>query len=346
MKRIPTLDGWRGVAILLVLVSHTAIALRGVARLPHDESIGQHGVTLFFVLSGYLITSLLLHEQGDGSPDLRRFYVRRFFRLMPCAWAYLAIVTVLHFEGHGWPLTFKELFASIFFFRNYVDVFGLHPVTGHFWSLSIEEQFYLVWPSILFLAGARRARWISLAGAGAIVLVRMFSWDQIASLPLQSTFATQYRADALLIGCAAALWLPWLKARLQAWMGYPLLLAFAVCVAYYQRIILVDESLVIGLLLLVTSTYPSSKLSVCLEWKPLAILGRFSYSIYIWQQLYLLTVQDWVHAWLELVPLAGLVLASYYLIERPLRLYGVKIADQIAVPTLPLPRAPAANPAP
>lgn len=343
MKRIPTLDGWRGIAILLVLVSHTAIALRGVAHLPHDESIGQHGVTLFFVLSGYLITTLLLQEQPRAELSLRKFYIRRLFRLMPCAWLYLLVIAILHFENHGWPVTSKELFASIFFYRNFVDVFGLHPVTGHFWSLSIEEQFYLVWPSILWLAGANRARWISVAGVAAIVFHRMFVWDQVSSLPLQSTFATQYRADALLVGCSAALWLPVLKPRLKGWMAYPFLIAFAACVAYYEHMILLDETLIIASLLLVTSSFPESTLSAYLEWKPLSALGKYSYSIYVWQQLYLLTTHTWADAFLNLFPLAAIVLASYYIVERPIRTYGAALADGRKSLKLNISSAPIAN---
>lgn len=85
MNRIPTLDGWRGIAIALVLFDHVQSALlRGYLR-PWTET-GQHGVTIFFVLSGFLITTKLM----EGPRDFKRFYIRRFFRLMPAAWAYLA----------------------------------------------------------------------------------------------------------------------------------------------------------------------------------------------------------------------------------------------------------------
>jgi peptidoglycan/LPS O-acetylase OafA/YrhL len=330
MKRIPTLDGWRGIAILLVLISHGAIGLRGVFHLPHDESIGQHGVALFFVLSGFLITSLLLREQEEGAMDLRRFYLRRFFRLMPCAWLFLALVAMLALEKYGWPVTAKELLASIFFFRNYVDTAGIHPITGHFWSLSIEEQFYLVWPSILLFAGARRARWISLAGACSVAIFRYFCWAQLSTQTLQASFATQYRADALLIGCAAALWLPVIKPRLRIWMIYPALVALAACVAHYQRMIPLLESSVVASLLLLTSSFANAKGAAWLDWKPLRILGKYSYSIYIWQQLFLFVVRSWSDLWIELLLLPACAFVSYNLIERPFREHGAKFAARLA----------------
>jgi hypothetical protein len=99
MDRIPTLDGWRGIAITLVFVTHLQISLLG--HLYHGYrwlDLGQHGVTLFFVLSGYLITSRLL---GEEKINLGSFYLRRFFRLMPCAWAYLLILGIVAVVAHA-----------------------------------------------------------------------------------------------------------------------------------------------------------------------------------------------------------------------------------------------------
>ena len=94
MDRIPTLDGWRGIAILLVLVTHLQISLLGhLYGSYHWMDLGQHGVNLFFVLSGYLITSRLL---GENKINLKAFYLRRFFRLMPCAWTYLLTLAPFH----------------------------------------------------------------------------------------------------------------------------------------------------------------------------------------------------------------------------------------------------------
>ena len=154
-SRIPTLDGWRGIAILLVLFDHTMNVFRGYGASPWVQT-GQHGVTLFFVLSGFLITSSLL----NGPIDLRSFYIRRIFRLMPVAWAYLGLLLLLNLRVH--VVSKSAVLASLFFYRNFeAATFG--SATWHFWSLSLEEQFYLVWPIVLLLAGARRSRWIAVA---------------------------------------------------------------------------------------------------------------------------------------------------------------------------------------
>src|SRR5579871_4680695 len=137
-SRIPQLDGWRGIAILLVLVSHL---MRWCC--PWAFKIGGRGVGIFFVLSGYLITSRLLREnECSARISLRRFYIKRFFRLMPCAWLYLIFLAVL---GVLQPL---EMAGCLFFFRGALPSTPTHILTGHFWSLSIEEDFYLLWPSI------------------------------------------------------------------------------------------------------------------------------------------------------------------------------------------------------
>ena len=139
-QRIPSLDGWRGIAILLVLFDHIQMPLFGRYARPWMQT-GQHGVTIFFVLSGFLITSKLI----EGPINLRQFYIRRFFRLMPAAWIYLATLLFLNRMTGISFTTWPELHACLFFYRNMVDVPG-PGLAGHFWSLSLEEQFYLVWP--------------------------------------------------------------------------------------------------------------------------------------------------------------------------------------------------------
>jgi peptidoglycan/LPS O-acetylase OafA/YrhL len=326
--RIPTLDGWRGVAILLVVINHTTIALRPDNR----GGLGQHGVTLFFVLSGFLITSLLLsEEENTGRIDLKGFYIRRVFRLLPCVLAYLEAIIILDWGRNPRPHTTKEILGCLFFFRNFLDTAGLHSTaTGQFWSLSIEEQFYLLWPSILLFSGQKRARWISLAGAVSLAIFRLFHWQHLVSLNVEATFGTQYRADALLIGCAAALWLPTLVPLLKKWMAMPLLLTFIVGIALFDKLIPLWESTAIALLLCLTSTQSESVLGSLLEWKPLRIAGKYSYSLYIWQQILLFkpSFRNGPLVGLLLLPAVGAF--SYSFIERPIRELGVKLAARRA----------------
>lgn len=326
--RIPTLDGWRGVAILLVVISHAAIAL----RFAHCGGLGQHGVVLFFVLSGFLITSLLLREEeSTGEIDLRTFYIRRVFRLVPCVLVYLEAIIILDWGRNPRPYTTTEILSCLFFFRNFVDAAGFHATaTGQFWSLSIEEQFYLLWPSILLFSGRKNARWISLFGAVSFAIFRLFYWKQLVFLDVEATFGTQYRADALLIGCAAALWLPTLVRLLKKWMTIPLLLAFITGIGLFDKVIPLWESTAVALLLCLTSTQSESALGALLEWKPLRIAGKYSYSLYIWQQILLFkpSFHDGPLVGLLLLPAVGAF--SYSYIERPARELGVKLTARWA----------------
>jgi len=315
--RIPTLDGWRGAAILLVLIGHfmprTYFSL--------VRTIGGHGVSVFFVLSGFLITSRLLDEQErNGQINLLRFYVRRIFRLMPCAWAYLLAVWTLGTVWASGLVKPGELEACLFFFRNYV-AFGPSGPTVHFWSLSIEEQFYLIWPCVLVLAGARRSKWIAVAAILILAGRRWLYWSYFASLPLQFTTRTPLHADALLIGCLAAIMAPQLRQiRLPA---APLLVAFAACIYLFRSFIPLCESAIIAALLLSTSGQTNSIVSRFLESVPMTQIGRLSFSIYIWQELPAMywDTRYWAIA-LRLGIVATLTLASYYGIERPMIAVG------------------------
>ena len=151
--RLPGLDGLRACSIVEVMVSHLAIT----NRLPWIPAFivallgirGGWGVTVFFVISGFLITHLLvLEETRSGRISLGAFYARRALRILPPALAYLAVVAVAAFAG--WVrVTPTDLLSSVFFFRNLTQSPDLY--TAHFWSLSIEEQFYLCWPLTLKL---------------------------------------------------------------------------------------------------------------------------------------------------------------------------------------------------
>src|SRR5271157_2250169 len=158
MKHRPELDGLRGIAILAVLGAHTGVP--GFA-----DGGGGAGVTLFFVLSGYLITSLLLAERGrTGRVDLRAFYVRRALRLFPALAAVLLVVAGLLAIG-AMPATatantdYRIVFAGVVaYVANWVAVAGQSiGMLGHCWSLAVEEQFYILWPTLL-LAGLRFGR--------------------------------------------------------------------------------------------------------------------------------------------------------------------------------------------
>src|SRR5947209_3439497 len=141
-RRIPSLDGLRAISITLVMLSHLlkwkhiSVAVLG--------AYGSLGVFIFFVLSGYLITNLLLREyQRTSTISLRDFYLRRAFRIFPAAFVFLVVVIVLYRH----QMTWFHVAAAVLYVAN-MDI--TRPwIFGHLWSLSIEEQFYLLWPFAL-----------------------------------------------------------------------------------------------------------------------------------------------------------------------------------------------------
>ena len=205
----PALDGVRALAVLSVLVFHMD-ALPG----------GYLGVDIFFVLSGFLITGQLLAERDrTGGVSLTRFYLRRAYRLMPAFWLLalvgLTVVVVLGIGSAGERTEFlHSLAASMLYVNNYVQIVGQSTGAGwlgHTWSLSLEEQFYLVWPLVLLALCnrrwlARRLPAVLLAGVLVVTLWRDLL-DAFGASGTRTYFALDTRADALLVGCALAAWL-------------------------------------------------------------------------------------------------------------------------------------------
>lgn len=330
-RRIAVLDGWRGIALLLVLFEHVVTSFTGRYPFPWTQT-GQHGVTLFFVLSGFLITARL----QEGSLDLKKFYVRRFFRLMPVAWMYLAVVEIIGLLlGHSW-ISLHELAACLFFFRNYIG-----PQTtfyaSHFWSLSMEEQFYLVWPALLLLAGSRRAAWVATLGALACALFRLENWNQYNRL--WESFHTEVRADALFTGCVLALILAGKNRELVLWFArraaLPALALLLYCFYAFHWLPPLMESAAIALL--ITSTLSSQRniLGRLLESRFLVWVGSVSYSVYVWQQIFIMPPWNLAARILMYALMPVFALASYYLIEKPCTRLGHKLTRSAAS----LPRA-------
>jgi peptidoglycan/LPS O-acetylase OafA/YrhL len=294
------LDGVRGLAILLVLCSHSIIYTNAGGLTPHGLAAGSAGVAVFFVLSGYLITTLLLREEErEGTIDLASFYARRALRLFPALWLYLLVVFCIWLVGwlpeHPW----HSFVTSLFYVRNLV---GRGHETDHLWSLAIEEQFYLLWPVFLCCVTARqRTRlWIV---TGALVVITL--WRVTAAhYGLASAGAlyirTDFRGDAPLFGCALALGLRafpdaarWLQsARQSGFLSFVGVAGLAACVG-----LRLGDSVPPGLDLTIVGLFGSaivlsqagspSRVSRWLAWRPLTMLGQISYGVYLWQQLFL-----------------------------------------------------------
>jgi Predicted acyltransferases len=213
---IPTLDGWRAIAILGVMASHAGHSYsqaHGTESLFDRIASGTHGVNLFFAISGLLITSRLLEEwDGAGSVSLKRFYVRRAFRILPPALLYLSCVALLGVLGLL-PVVREEFVAATLFFRNYLPPIlgqnGAGFFTSHYWSLGVEEHFYLFWPALLLFAGRKRALPVAIAIAVLVAGWRhLEAWREIMLYDaIQPTYfvRSDTRIDAIMWGVVAAL---------------------------------------------------------------------------------------------------------------------------------------------
>lgn len=345
---MPTLDGWRAVAIVWVIYAHLG---RSFGRVSHFiQDWGDHGVQLFFALSGYLIcTRLLAEERSYGSISLKSFYTRRVFRIQPAALAYLLFIALLSVTGIILPY-WRGIAGAALMIRNLWPGQVDHRFwyTSHFWSLSVEEHFYLLLPGFLVLVRNRRLTILALAVL-ALDLWRILVFHHAG---LQGfTWLIDLRTDVLLpnilIGSimAVALTRPNLRAlaqrRLEPWVA---LLFTAVVWGFFaihlRRYEYQFTILAYPLLLVSTVMHPRTPLSRFLELAPLRFLGRISYSLYIWQQFFMWPViwapEIWLHRHPSLcIPLLfAAATASYYWVELPLVAFGHRLSKRFQRPKL------------
>ena len=341
---LPTLNGWRAVAIFAVVACHAAATLfaPGGGAYPsltwYDRALrGEAGVDVFFGISGFLICSRLLDERRrTGQIDLRRFYVRRTFRIVPAALAYLGVLALVA-RLVTLEIDPREWWASLFYFRNYLPgAAGDGWFTGHFWSLAVEEHFYLLWPALLIAWAAadarRRTAALALAIAAWGVLEGRGHWlESVLPVPAP-THRTDVRLDGLLWGCWMALVLnePARRDRMARWLsGYrgPAVVGLLLVVTV-AKLPMGETSLamLVPFALAATVLHPKTRLGAFLEWGPLQAVGKLSYSLYLWQQLFLLPPKLLPHPPLGLLQLwpwnvvAAFACAaiSYWAVERPM----------------------------
>jgi peptidoglycan/LPS O-acetylase OafA/YrhL len=328
-SHIPSLDGLRALSIVLVLLGHLS-RTQGVPRL--NFGIGDYsrlGVVVFFVISGFLITRLLLIEHAKkGHVSLKTFYARRSLRLFPASFSYIGIISILWAAGLV-HLTAGDIWHSVTYTVNYMPVPSWD--VRHLWSLSVEEQFYLLWPLAFVTLGTRRAIW---GLAGMVVLgpvARFVDWRFLSNTPYHEVRMFPMVADSLATGCLLAVGRNWIeKQDLYLRLFRPvyslMLLATILLItryAYHAAIEIFGWSIinVILAILIHRSVYRSRDwLGQFLNWKPVAFIGVLSYSLYLWQQVFLNRYSSaWPNAFPQNLLLAfAAALASYMLLEKPL----------------------------
>lgn len=293
--RIKVLDGWRGLAILMVCSSH----ILGRTRFPHGALVhlGLLGVDVFFVLSGFVITSsLLIEREQTGSFSLLAFYRRRIFRILPAAMTFLLVVAMLNRFMNIGHLSLPSFAASLFFYRNYW--LSLHPAsaiyTDHYWSLSIEEQFYFFWPALLLCLGNRKAVWFAGIAGGTCAAWRLYNYGvETIVNPVFWTMRTQYRIDGLALGCMLALLLTDPRVRQFIHRNFPkeapLFCGIAI-VFSYENSRTCPSLITYALIAIAMASTLTVKEGLVYHWltnRALVWLGTISFSLYLWQQLFL-----------------------------------------------------------
>ncbi|TMA25227.1 MAG: acyltransferase [Deltaproteobacteria bacterium] len=336
--RIPQLDGLRAISISLVIFAHLFNSA-GVS-LPVSwfrwQMFSGLGVRVFFVISGFLITGLLLREKEEcGSISLLRFYGRRTFRILVPYYVFLAVLIVAQ-ALHLVRFTGNDLLHALTYTTNYQT--DRSWVTGHCWSLAVEEQFYLLWPLAMVLLGKRRA---ALAALGMLFLapvMRSFIWKFVPAMHPVLGISFETVADALAAGCllACAREKLWTRTGYRAllssrWMLLvpPAVMGISLFDAFPSISYTVGYSLMnLGVALIIdwTLRFPQKWTARALSLRPLVYVGSISYSLYLWQQPFLEHV-DLQGLPLNLVAALAVAVLAHYAVERPSLALRVRVEE-------------------
>jgi peptidoglycan/LPS O-acetylase OafA/YrhL len=355
-RHVPALDGLRGVALLGVLLFHANGALPG----------GYLGVDLFFVLSGFLITSLLLAEHREtGRIALASFWVRRARRLFPALLALMPAIAI-YARCFAKPdelagiradalatLGYVANWHAIFSNKSYWELFAAPSPLEHTWSLAIEEQFYVVWPLLVVLLlrrGTKRAVLIlslALTAMSMAAMVALFDPSRTSRVYL----GTDTRAAGILIGAALATFVSpdaILSRRAVRGLGRWSVIAVLVLGAAWWKLAGDTALLYHGglwltevaacVLIACAAMAPASVVTRCLSLRPLMALGRISYGVYLWHwPINVFLTAERVHVrglWLHVMHLAitlSVAGVSYHFIERPILARGVPLGRPIYI---------------
>ncbi len=349
---IPGLDGLRAVAVLMVLLTH-AFQSVGFPDWPAVKYIARQGVIgvdIFFVISGFLITTLLVRElERDGSVQLKRFYLRRFLRIIPAYVCLMLVLAIFQWCGY-YQLKARDWIGAATYTTNFL--YKPSWELGHSWSLSVEEHFYLLWPFVLSAGGVAAGWRVGLIcvvvcwmiragiafGLSTLILPADSEWD-VTRCALMAENWTFTRLDTITMGSLLALgcrtangrvWLDRLTTPEMFWVWL---------VTFYTSIVLSESSKyllcvaytlnAVCIALLMWGLIQSKGLAPRILRNPLlTAIGYGSYSIYLWQQLFIHPRQPgWIHEFPQNVVLAlGAAALSFWVIERPLNQWKDKVA--------------------
>ena len=304
---------------------------------------GGMGVLAFFVLSGFLITWLLLKEEERfGTISLKLFYVRRSLRIFPAFYAYWLLLIGSHIIA-GKHIAMGQAIASLLYVGNYYQAIVGDPKTGlsHTWSLGVEEQFYVLWPiTFLWLKGNRRRMRFLLWSIAGVWLYRELL-VLVVHAPQQYVYqAFEARADHLMIGCLLAvalreglwtrLWRALVVVPSLVWLTLGLLACSVVCTDHYGSLYrdavgFIVDPMLIAILIVQVIAHSSVGLGVVLNWRWVRYLGTISYGIYLYHGHAILvadkitgTLPGVVSMFVGILSVIAVASASYWFLEEPL----------------------------
>lgn len=356
--RIRELDGWRAVSIFLVLLNHTitfgfpSIAASHSVLARIGEYSGELGVQTFFVISGFVITRLLLREESQrGSISLRAFYIRRIFRILPIFFLVVAVTAGLSALGLT-PISRTAFLTAIFFLKDMAH-HSFDWFLGHTWSLAVEEQFYVLFPiAWIFLSKSpitsphRRPAVFLATFAALLAWTILCQWNLAANFLNRAAVAGFYCINFGVLLAIHENRARSLAQRIPAWI--PILIAAFLLLhplpgtplgrtLYYPI-----APLAIGLILTHSFTRPSLTASL-LKTPILQWIGLISYSAYLWQELFTGNPSFYgspaiARAFHLAIPAIFLIAAgSYYAIELPIMQLGRKLSRRMTQPRSPSP---------
>jgi peptidoglycan/LPS O-acetylase OafA/YrhL len=304
-QHMPSLDGLRGVAILLVLVHHFSASMNAEfsvnQRFAAWAELGWTGVDLFFVLSGFLITGIL-YDSRHKPNFFKNFYARRALRIFPLYYTALVLVILmtpllvrLELQGTANPAWISIYATNFVISWKGAGAFG---VLDHFWSLAVEEHFYFVWPAVVFFLSRKKVMMVAVASFLIAPALRILTMDGGAELPVASYMATPMRMDSLAAGAFIAMLVRG-PSGMKNLVRPAMILACMAFVVFFSMVLFRNskshQDLLIGTMgLSVLWVFFSSVLILALNWKPLEStmklpvlrwFGKYSYGLYVWHPI-------------------------------------------------------------
>lgn len=341
-SKLPSLNGLRAISVIIIVIHHFFIQTPALRKLNENEQLrpfihfiqdGHLAVSIFFIISGFLITSLLMKEEKQTETiSLKKFYLRRTLRIFPAYYflllCYFGLHSLgfIHISGDSWLTAL-----------TYTKDFNYHQAdwfTWHAWTLSIEEQFYLCWPFIFLLGNVPR-KIFAFAVVLIVPIIRLYTYYNPVSWITEYTIFL--RIDTIGLGCLAAIYKDQILAFINAkywktifWISIAIILLIPFAYVLTDPFGLSTIWIVIGTahgtianicvtLIMLYSIYFSKGLWFkFLNTKAMDFIGVLSYSIYLWQQLFTFKSHSFISIFpINLLLIIAAALFSYYVIEKP-----------------------------